>query len=260
MLAQERYKYIFDVLQSKNTVRVSSLSSALKVSSETIRRDLEYLEKEGQLIRVHGGASLVRFNTMQESFPSRLSERTEQKEEIANIALKYVSEGQSIALDHSTTSLIFARELKKYFKSLIIVTNSLEILNVMADVPTYTIIFCGGIFNINERSCFGSYTKRIVEELNIDTAFIGVGGISLKEGCTETFFEGAEMLQTFLKVAQQKIILVDSSKFDNVTLIKVCHLDDIDIVITDSQIKKKVLDKYQNFVEIITNDNISVNS
>lgn len=252
MLAQERYNFILEILQNKTTVRVSHLMHALNVSGETIRRDLEYLEKEGHLTRVYGGASTVKFDTNQGSFQARASKNIGQKEEIAKFALKYVSEGQSISLDYSTTSLAFAHELKNHFKSLTIVTNSSEILNEIFDVNTFNIIFCGGLFNHCELSFFGEQAKAVINGLNIDTAFIGVGGISLREGCTETFYEGAEMLRNFINAAQRKIVLVDSSKFDKVTLIKVCDLSDIDMIITDSSIKKNVLDKYRNHdIEVI---------
>jgi DeoR/GlpR family transcriptional regulator of sugar metabolism len=195
---------------------------------------------------------MVKFDTKQGAFRARLLQNIQQKEEIAKIALKYVSEGQSIALDHSTTCLVFARELKTHFKSLTIVTNSKEILNELSEVNNYNIIFCGGAFKHDELSCFGGHAKDVISRLNIDSAFIGAGGISLREGSTETFYDGAELLRSFLNAAQRKIILVDSSKFDKVTLIKVCELSDIDLIITDSSIRKTVLEKYRhNDIEVV---------
>lgn len=252
MLAQERYEYILDLLKVKKTIQVKNLSMELKVTNETIRRDLEFLEKEGQLTRIHGGAASVKFDTMQDAFGYRMLHNMTQKEEIARIAIKQVSEGQSISLDYSTTCLALAKELKKHFKKLTIITNSFEIVGVLSEMNTYNIIFCGGEYNFNERSCFGEAAKEAVKNLNIDIAFIGCGGVSLQEGCTETFYAGVEMLKSFINAAQRRIILVDSSKFDIVTLIKICNVSDIDLFITDSTIKKKVLDKYLNGnVEII---------
>ena len=253
MLAQERYNYILDQLQRKKTVHVKNLSATLDVTNETIRRDLEFLEKEGLLSRVHGGASSVQFETMQGGFNHRIFSNAQQKEDIAKKAISLVSEGQSISLDYSTTCLFSPREIKKYYKNLTIITNSNEIVCALSDIHTYNIIFCGGIYNFAERSCFGEPAMTMVRQLNIDLAFIGIGGVSAREGLTETFFDGVEMLRSYINAAQRKIVLADNSKFEKVALIKVCDLSDVDTIITDSMIKPKVLEKYKNVeIEIIS--------
>lgn len=251
MIAQERYKYILDSLQSQRTVRAAKLASSLGVSTETIRRDLEYLEKENQLIRIHGGASILQYETKQVPYDFRRSENLDEKSDLSKAALQYVSEGASIVLDHSTTCSVFASELKKHFTNLTIVTNSLEILNILSDIPTYNIIFLGGSFDAFERGCFGEQAKQTIRQLNIDVAFVSFGGISLNEGCTETFFAGAELLKEFILAAQQKIALIDNTKFDHVTLVKVCNISDIDVIVTDSSIKPSILNKYSPFADIV---------
>ncbi len=251
MIAQERYKYILDCLQSQRTVRAAKLASTLGVSTETIRRDLEYLEKENQLIRIHGGASILQYETKQIPYDSRRSANISEKNALCAAALQYIYEGASIILDHSTTCSVFAREIKKHFSNLTVVTNSLEILNILSDMPAYNIIFLGGTFDSFERGCFGEQAKQTIRQLNIDIAFISFGGISLNEGCTETFFSGAEILKEFILAAQQKIALIDNSKFDHVTLVKVCNISDIDLIITDASVKPSILNKYSPFVDII---------
>ncbi len=250
MLANERYKVICDILQKQRTVKVTQLSNILDVSCETVRRDLENLEKEGRIIRVHGGASRVKFDTMQASFKGRLTEKYEQKNQIANAALQYISNGQSISLDCSTTCLALAKKLKDHFNKLTIVTNSADVLYAIGEIPHFKIIFCGGFYNQEERGCFGENAKNVINQLNIDTAFVGIGGISIQDGFTETFYDGVEMMQMFLKAAQQKIVLADSSKFDIVTLIKVCDLDDIDLIVTDSIGKDRIAAKYGGAIDI----------
>ncbi len=102
------------------------------------------------------------------------------------------------------------------------------------------------MYNFDERSCFGEDAKKVVSQLNIDIAFIGVGGVSLHEGLTETFYDGVDMLKSYIKAAQQTIVLVDSSKFDKVALIKVGNLHEVNLLITDSSIKPKILQKYRD--------------
>lgn len=251
MTVQERRNYILDTLQSSRTVRATQLALALDVSTETIRRDLEYLEKESQLIRIHGGASILQYDSREYPFAHRLANHADAKEEIARTALQYVSEGQSIALDFSTTCSTFAHELKRSFNNLTIITNSIEVLNIFSDAPTHTVIYLGGIMNAAERGCFGGQAVQALRQLNIDTAFISFGGISFREGFTETFYDGAEVLRELIRSAQQKIALLDSSKFDRVTLISVCPISDVDLVITDSDIKPDVLSKYRTAIDIV---------
>lgn len=244
MLARERYDYILDTLQHKRTVRVSQLMAALDVSGETVRRDLENLEKEGLLARVHGGASLVKMDTTQGLFRSRVQVNIEEKRQIARKALEHISEGFSISLDHSTTGVIFAQLIRSNFRNLTVVTNSHEVVNVFSDVQTFRIIQCGGAFNYDELACFGDLALEYVKKLNLDVAFIGCGGISIREGLTENFLEGASMLRSFLDAAQQKIVLADHDKFDKVTFVKICDLADIDLIVTDDSLKQKTREKY----------------
>ncbi len=246
MLAQERYEYIIEKLNINKLVKVKNLSKELHVTTETIRRDLENLEKDGYLKRVYGGASLVNFDTMQDAFNGRILIHPKEKEEIAKQAINYINEYQSIVIDYSTTCLALAKEIKKHFDVLTIITNSIEVMQVLSDKRSFKLIFCGGMYNFDERSCFGEDARRMVNQLNIDISFIGVGGISLHEGLTETFYDGVDMLKSFIKAAQRTIVLIDSSKFDKVALIKVCDLTDISMVITDSSIKTKVIEKYRD--------------
>lgn len=252
MTVQDRFTYILDLLQKNRTVSTTKLAKELEVSHETIRRDLETLEKEGRLIRIHGGASIIQYDSIEYPFNARLTKNAPSKEEIAKIALNYVSDGQSIALDYSTTCSVLAKELKNNFSNLTIITNSLEVINIFADSPSHNVIFLGGIFNHTERGLFGTHTNQALSNLNIDIAFLSFGGVSIREGFTESFYEGAELLREMMKSAQQKIALLDSTKFDKVMLISVCPISNVDMIITDSNIKDEVLEKYRTSIEVIS--------
>src|SRR5699024_587609 len=101
----------------------------------TVRRDLIYLEKQGLLTRVHGGAVLVEVNSRELSFTVRESKYLKEKQEIANKATDYVVEGQSIAMDVSTTNTEIAKMLKEKFNRLTILTNSMVIANELSEMP-----------------------------------------------------------------------------------------------------------------------------
>lgn len=256
MLAQERYQQILDMLEKGGSVKVSKLMKLFDVSIETVRRDLEYLEKEGYLKRVYGGAVLENVNAKQMSFKTRETEYIKEKKEIADIAMNFITEGQSIALDSATTTLEIARALKRKFERLTILTNSIIIASELSNMDKYTVILCGGILKREELSLVGDLTIHDLEKFRIDIAFIGASGISLKEGITDYDMEQLTIQKKLIEISQQVIIVADSSKFDGVSLAKMCDLDKIDMIITDSNLKAKILEKYKNNgIEVINQIN-----
>lgn len=244
MLAEERYRDILDMLEKDGSVRVSSLIKHFNVSIETIRRDLEFLEKQGYLRRVYGGAVLSKLNTPNLNFSDREKEHLDEKRYIADIAMNYVREGQSIALDYGTTTLEVAKALKRNFESLTILTNSMIIANELSTMHKYTVIVTGGILKPEEFSFFGSIAENNITQFHIDTAFISVTGISLKEGLTDYILEGIGVQKKFIEVSDEIIVLAGSSKFDSVSLSKICDIDRVNLIITDSGLNKSVFEKY----------------
>ena len=137
MLSEQRYKEISEVLEREGSVKTVTLCKFLGTSRETVRRDLETMEERGLLKRIHGGA--MRLEAPEEgsaqytSFSKRKEEHTLYKEMIANEAVNYIKEKQSVALDSGTTSLALAKVIKKKFHSLTVVTNSLAVANELKD-------------------------------------------------------------------------------------------------------------------------------
>ena len=254
LLAQDRYQKILSILEKEGSVKATTLIKLFNVSMETIRRDLEHLEKECLLKRVYGGAVVDKINTKQVSFVERESEFINEKRELAELALRYISEGQSIALDNGTTNLEIAKCLKNKFQKLVVLTNSLMIINELIDMDKYTLILCGGIIKKDEFAVIGNLAVDNIGKFHIDTAFIGVSGISINEGLTDYDIEELQIQKKMIEVSQQVVILADSSKFDAISLLKVCDIDKIDMIITDSNLNPKVLDKYTKYgIEIINN-------
>lgn len=245
MLAQDRYKKICEILEKENSVKVNTLTKLFGVSIETVRRDLEYMEAEGLLKRVHGGAVLERIDGLQSTYDIREKEFKEQKAEIGEIASRFIKEGQSIAVDVSTTNLEAIKVLKRKFQRLTILTNSLSILNELADMPGYTLITPGGILRREENSFIGEMAEENISKFHVDTAFISVSGISLREGFTDYGFGEISLKKKMMKIAQENIVLADSSKFDVVSLLNICNFNDVNMIITDSYLKESILEKYQ---------------
>ena len=252
MLAQERYEYIMEVLNRDCAVRVSKLIKELNVSIETIRRDLEHLEKEGVLERVYGGAVPRKVAVDKLSFDKREEEFKKEKLEIASIAVRYINEGQSIALNDSTTNVEIARMIKSKFKDLTVITNSLVIATELANSQGIKLILAGGILNNHEYAFYGSFTKEILNNFIVDRSFIGVGGISISRGITDHDIDTVEIQKKLIDISKEAIILADSSKIDNMSLTKISSIEDISFIITDSNVNENIIKKYlKHGVEII---------
>lgn len=253
MLAEERKDSIMQMLEEEGSVKVSKLTKIFGVSLETIRKDLEALEKEGLLKRVYGGAVLKRNEIRKLNYMKREKEFINEKKELAKTAIRYIEEGQSIALNDSTTNIELARELKKNFKELIVITNSLLIVNELIDVDNFTVILTGGILNHKERAFYGEFAESQIPNFIVDKAFISVSGVSLMRGITDFSPEEVQIQKKLMEISQETIVLADSSKIDTVSLIKVEDIDEVNLIITDSKLDSKIMNKYlKNGIELVS--------
>ncbi len=246
MYPQERYEKILSLIEKSGFVRAADLNRLFSVSSETIRRDLENLEKEGFVKRVHGGATLEKSNKKYPAFNYREKEHEWEKQEIAEKALRFIKEGDSLALDCGTTTLELAKKLREKFTRLTILTNSLKVLNELSEMNNYTIILAGGVFKNNEYSVFGEMTEDNLGRFRVDTAFISASGISLDEGITDLRIDELQTQKKMMEISGCKTILATSSNFERVCLLKMCSLDYADRIITDSGLSDDLYEKYSS--------------
>ncbi|GLI57941.1 DeoR family transcriptional regulator [Propionigenium maris DSM 9537] len=254
MLAEERKDRILQILKEDGQIKVSYLTKLFNVSLQTIRRDLETLETEGLIKKVYGGAILNREKFQDFSHSTREKQSLEEKEEIAEIAVKLIEEGDSIALNDSTTNIALARKIRQNFKKLTIISNSLLIINELSNVEGFTTILAGGILNVKEQAFFGEITERILDDFRVDKAFISVSSLSLRSGITDYPLEEVQVQKKLLNISQKSIILADSSKLESTSLIKVRDIADMELLVTDSNISSEVKSSYEGAgVTVINN-------
>lgn len=253
MFVQQRHQLIIEMLNRDKSIRASELIEMFGVSFETIRRDLEYLENEGYLRRVHGGAILKEPDYSREiPLPIRESIYSEEKMEIAQIATRFVTEGMSIALDVSTTNTHIARALKSKFNRLTIITNSLSIVNELITMPDYTLIMIGGVIRNEEQSIIGDLAEEFASRFHADLFFMSISGVTLEQGVTDNAIGEVQVKKMMLVNAKRTIALADSSKYDQISLIKVCGCSEVERFVADSKIDRDLVEKYKdNGIEII---------
>ena len=213
MTTYERRQSLLEILRKQPGLRVPELATALDVSAGTVRNDLNALEEEGQLKRVHGGAVLKGQDQFQNnSFLRRFQENAAAKLAIAREAALLVKDGDSILMDASSTAYFLARALSNR-QRLRVVTNGFEVARELAQNPSNNVILIGGVVNNDSSSVTGLLSERIIEEFHIQKAFLSCSGFSLERGMTEILLAEAQIKRKVIESSQQLFALVDSSKF-----------------------------------------------
>lgn len=241
MLAEQRYQKILDLMQADGSVRVAELKKTMEVSSETIRRDLENMENMGLIRRTRGGAFLNQDSVFDERsvtsyvpFDTRGKENPEGKAEVARFAAEFIRDGQAIALDSGTTACQLAREIKNKFRSLTVVTNSCAVINELSDSTGITLIATGGVYQPEEMAFVSDIAGMIFSRLSIDTFFLTTCGVSVEKGVTYQRMDEIFVQEKMMEAADQTFVIADSSKLGVNSLVKMCDIDRISMIITDS--------------------------
>lgn len=235
MLAQERRQHIFKDIEASGVASVRDLSQRFEVSLITIMRDLQELENEGLVRRVHGGAISVRGASYEPPFSARESQFASEKQRIALKAVELITDGDSLILDVGTTTLEIARALKGKRNLTVLVTNLRAALE-LARQPAIQVIVIGGKLRASELSMTGHLAEETLRTFQVNKAFIGVGGITVENGLTEFNFDEAGTKRIMFERASQRIVVADHTKFGRVMLTQVAPLNAANIVITGTEL------------------------
>ncbi|MBI9048764.1 MAG: DeoR/GlpR transcriptional regulator [Anaerolineaceae bacterium] len=238
MTTYERRQSLLDLLRKQPGLSVPELSTTLTVSEGTVRNDLNALELQGLLTRVHGGAVLhqqVQFQS--NSFVRRSQQNTAAKLAIAREAATLVSDDASILLDASSTAFYFAQALSNH-QRLRVMTNGFEAARVLAQNTTNTVFLIGGIVDNDSSSVTGLLSEHIIEELHIQKAFLSCSGFSLERGMTEVFLAEAQLKRKVIESSQELFGLVDSSKFGMEDLTSFARPEKISRLFTDNHLSE----------------------
>lgn len=237
----ERQHKINDYIQSKNEVSLSALKQLVPdVSEMTIRRDLEALEGEGRIIRIHGGArSLKAINMLvEDAFSKRSAANVDKKQVIGKKALDFIKDNSSIYIDAGSTTMTLAEMMPD--KNLLISTCGLNIAAELLKQKNSRVNLIGGEVNKNSISTYGPGARAAIDNINIDVAFIASTAFSEKNGFTCGNVYDCEIKREILKKATLRIMLMDSSKAGNMMPYTFAHPCDIDILITDDGISNEL--------------------
>lgn len=229
-MLNERQSKILSLLNRDELTSVNELSLRLNVSSVTIRQDLTFLEGEGLLRRIHGGAVLKDADDLS----IRLSVNYDKKLRIAKKVAEMVREGETVLIESGSTNALLARELIK--KNVTIVTTNVYIARQFRANEQASIILLGGIYQQKSESLVGKITKVSLDNINFDKAFIGIDGYTIKAGFTIRDLFRAEISSYIIKKSGNVFIVSDSSKFGKTELTNICYPTDIAHIATDDDL------------------------
>jgi len=255
MSAVERHNKIVEMVLENGQVTIADICKMFDVSEMTARRDLNTLDRQGLLRRIHGGAITNLGRSYEPSFQTRAINNQDAKTKIGLKAAELIYDGDSIGLDVGTTTLEIVHGLVGK-RNLTIVTSCLQIANKVVDLLSINIdarlILAGGIVRPRELSMIGPIPERVYQELHVDKAFIGIGGISLEDGLTEYNIEDTQIKKILIQSAREKIVVADGSKFGVTTFASVAPLNSVDKIVTDSSAPEDMIVKIrEQGVEII---------
>lgn len=241
LLAEERRFRIREVLSRERTVTASELIRTLGVTAATVRRDLAALEKEGVLVRSHGGAvSRTSSTNFQPSYETLGRSNQLEKQAIAREADRLILDGETVFLEGSTTVYELARRLV-HRNRLTVITNSPLIVAELQRSQHVSVISTGGELQKDVFYLSGVWAQRALSEIRVDKAVLGVSAIDPGYGISTASQAEAQIKKMILRSARVSIALADHSKFGNQGFAYVAPVTDIDILVTDSATGSKYL-------------------
>lgn len=234
----DRREKILKMIAEHGKVYVHELSALFKVSEVTIRNDLEQLEKKNHLIRARGGAIKLEG---QVSLDFNLSDKHKlhmaEKIRIGKKASELISDSETIILDSGTTTAEIARNLGS-FKNVSVITNAINIVNILVQYPSINIIIPGGYLRQNSLSLVGPFAAKNFRNLYVDKLFIGVDGFDPVMGAFTPNIEEAHLNEIMIDIAKEVILVADSSKINRRSLSFICPVSKIDTFVTDEGLSK----------------------
>ncbi len=238
MYAEERQQAIAARVLADGRASVNELAEAYDVTTETVRRDLDVLDKAGVIRRVHGGAVPARtLHLVEQGVVQRDSAQTQQKAAIAAAAAALLpATGGTVLIDAGTTTARIA-DLIATDRDLVVITNSIPAAAKLTSNPTVSLQLLGGRVRSLTQAVVGEQALRTLDSLRVDVAFLGTNGISVRHGFSTPDSDEAAIKRAMVQCANHVVVAADSSKFGREDLVSFAPLSAARTVVTDNEIR-----------------------
>ena len=233
-----RRNEILNLINTEGQVYVDDLSTKFDVSEVTIRNDLDQLEQKNLLIRARGGAMKIEGRV---GVDYNLSEKDklnfQEKMRIGKAAAKLINSDEIVLIDSGTTTAEMVKNLGD-IENLTVITNALNIATLLISNPNVSLTIPGGYLRKNSQSLVGPMAERSLKNFYVDKAFLGVDGFDTKTGLYTPNIEEAHLNELMIQIANEVILLADSSKFKKKSFAYICPVEKIHTVVTDDKIQE----------------------
>lgn len=250
MLKEERHRIILNEIDKLGIIRVADLKEQLDATEMTLRRDLKYLEEQGLLLRIHGGArskNNIKFEEL--SVNEKRNLNIEKKAEAAKIAASLIRENDIVYIGPGTTNELIHDYIN--ISSAKIITNCLNIFDKFKEDSRFELILIGGKLRKNTNTFVGSFANEALERIRVKVAFIGANGISENGVMTSNEEEGL-CQKIIMNNAISRYVVCDSSKIEKEDFYTLYKLDEVTALVTDSGINEGLKKKYSKYCKVIT--------
>ncbi len=234
MIVEERRQKVLELVNERGYVALAELAKTLNASESTIRRDLDYWDQHGLVKRTHGGAMFRADAQEMPPLEDRTAREIDEKRQIALAAAQRIQNGDSVLIDGGTTTLELARLLVD--RPLQIVTNSLPIAQLFASSRETDLVILGGYVYPRTGVALGPLTIRMLEDIHVHQAIMGVGGITT-DGLFNSNLLLVETERAMMRAADEVVVLADHTKIGQKALAFLCGLTDIDTLVVDHGIE-----------------------
>lgn len=232
MLASDRRRQIRELLTDKRSVSVADLAQRFGVTTETVRRDLQVLEKEGLVTRTYGGAYLTEdFATTNADVRLRTTSHSNEKRRIAQLCRGLVAEGDSLFFDGSSTCYFVAEAVCNL--SISVVTNNFRIVSLLSEYPNIKLVCLGGEFSYSQQAFYGAATTRNLESYYVDKAFFSCRSLSIDNGIMAATERWLDIYRLAIDHSTETFLVADHAKFNRNSFVRIAGFDRIDAVVTD---------------------------
>lgn len=240
----ERHQFILNKIQKEGNLNVLDLCKELNVSSVTIRKDLKLLEDKSFLFKTHGGATLVSPYTIDRPVNEKEKLQSEEKNRIAIKAASLIQPNDSIVIASGTTVLALAKNIDPK-DNLTVITSAINVAQELLRHAEIEVLLLGGLLRKSSSSVMGPYAETILSDFFCSKLYLGVDGIDLEFGLTTTHGMEAHLNRRMIAVSQRTIVLADSTKFGKRGFGRICGVDEIHEVITDSGVSSHIVQKLE---------------
>lgn len=241
MIKNQRLKEILEYLSTEDNTSLEELASKFNVSMNTMRRDISDLAESGLVQKFYGGVKLARKNDS--AYSERIVSNLDQKRKIAKKAADMVKDNDLIYIDSGTTTALLPDYINKNYH-LTIVTNNLHVINKVKDIVNWEIILVGTKLKHSSHSFINFQDWDYINSLNLNKAFIAATGFTIKSGATNPDNAEAIIKINMMKRSLQSYLLLDSSKFDQTSLITFAKPDEFCKIITSGLIAQYYIDAF----------------